>query len=88
MNAFLEYIKQAKPIVTNGTIQFYKHLRKQKDVQRAWAVEGTKHKCIAYAPCEGDVRRMFHEKYNGESIRFVSCGGYAFDESKLFEVNG
>ena len=36
-----------------------------------YAVTGTKHGSIIQAKCEGDARRAFHQKYNGESILSV-----------------
>lgn len=36
-----------------------------------YAVTGTFHGAIIYAKCEGDARRAFHAKYNGESIIHV-----------------
>lgn len=33
-----------------------------------YAVTGTFHGSIVYADSEGDARRMFHKRYNGESI--------------------
>lgn len=33
-----------------------------------YAVTGTFHGSIVYAKSEGDARRAFHTKYNGESI--------------------
>jgi hypothetical protein len=36
--------------------------------QKAYAVTGTFHGAIVYALSEGDARRAFHKKYNGESI--------------------
>lgn len=35
---------------------------------KTFAVTGTFHGSIIYANCEGDARRAFHKKYNGESI--------------------
>jgi len=35
---------------------------------KAFAVTGTFHGSIIYAKSEGDARRYFHKKYNGESI--------------------
>jgi len=35
---------------------------------KTYAVTGTYHGSIVYAKCEGDARRAFHAKYNGESI--------------------
>ena len=36
-----------------------------------YAVTGTFHGSIVYAACEGDARRAFHRKYNGESITHI-----------------
>lgn len=33
-----------------------------------YAVTGTYHGSIIYAETEGQARKLFHEKYNGESI--------------------
>lgn len=33
-----------------------------------YSVTGTFHGSIIYAKSEGDARRAFHKKYNGESI--------------------
>ena len=35
---------------------------------KVFAVTGTFHGSIIYAFSEGDARREFHKKYNGESI--------------------
>lgn len=37
-----------------------------------YAVTGTFHGAIVYAATEGDARRAFHKKYNGESITHVN----------------
>ncbi len=39
--------------------------------QKVFAVTGTFHGSIVYAKNEGDARRAFHWKYNGESITEV-----------------
>jgi len=36
-----------------------------------YAVTGTFHGSIVYAKTEGEARRAFHKKYNGESILSV-----------------
>lgn len=36
-----------------------------------YAVTGTFHGSIVYADSEGDARRTFHKRYNGESILIV-----------------
>lgn len=36
--------------------------------EKIFAVTGTFHGSIVYAKSEGDARRAFHNKYNGESI--------------------
>ena len=35
---------------------------------KVFAVTGTFHGSIVYANSEGEDRRLFHKKYNGESI--------------------
>ena len=35
---------------------------------KTYAVTGTFHGSIVYANSEGEARRLFHQKYNGESI--------------------
>ena len=35
---------------------------------KVFAVTGTFHGSIVYANSEGEARRLFHKKYNGESI--------------------
>lgn len=39
---------------------------------KIFAVTGTFHGSIIIAPSEGAARRIFHRKYNGESILFVN----------------
>ena len=38
------------------------------NTMKTYAVTGTFHGSIVYAPCEGYARAAFHKKYNGESI--------------------
>ncbi len=41
-----------------------------------YAVTGTFHGSIIYCHTEGEARRIFHAKYNGESILSVSKKKY------------
>ena len=41
---------------------------------KTYAVTGTFHGSIVYAKTEGDARRAFHKKYNGESITNLKEG--------------
>jgi len=41
------------------------------DKMNTYAVTGTFHGSIVYANCEGDARRAFHKKYNGELITHI-----------------
>lgn len=41
---------------------------KKEVVLKCFAVTGTFHGSFVYAKNEGDARRAFHKKYNGESI--------------------
>ena len=43
---------------------------------KKFAVTGTFHGSIVIALSEGDARRLFHSKYNGESIIDVKCSNY------------
>ncbi len=38
---------------------------------KTFAITGTFHGAIVYATSEGDARRSFHKKYNGESITHI-----------------
>lgn len=38
---------------------------------KTYAVTGTFHGSIVYANSEGEARRLFHKRYNGESITHV-----------------
>ncbi len=46
-----------------------------------FAVTGTYHGSIIYARSEGDARRTFHARYNGESIVSV-------DKSTAYDLYG
>lgn len=39
---------------------------------KIFAVTGTYHGSIVYANSEGEARRLFHKKYNGESITHIN----------------
>lgn len=41
------------------------------DFMKVYAVTGTFHGSIVYAPSEGAARRAFHKYYNGESITHI-----------------
>lgn len=43
---------------------------------KTYAVTGTFHGSFVVAKTEGDARRAFHKKYNGESIIDVKCRNY------------
>jgi len=43
-------------------------LFKKLNNMNTYAVTGTFHGSIVYAKSEGEARRAFHTKYNGESI--------------------
>ena len=45
---------------------------------RTYCITGTYHGSIIYANTEGDARRAFHKKYNGESIVCVKIKNYYF----------
>lgn len=47
----------------------------KKKPLKEFAVTGTFHGSIVYANCEGDARKAFHKKYNGESIVSVRKRG-------------
>ncbi len=49
--------------------------KKDNTHYRNWAVTGTVHGSIIVAASEGDARRAFHWKYNGESILCVKLTG-------------
>lgn len=54
----------------------------------AWAVTGTFHGSIIYAPSEGEARRTFHRYYNGESIismSVVTVPAYLSNENEYDE---
>lgn len=39
---------------------------------KVYAITGTFHGSIIYCNSEGEARRIFHQKYNGESITHVN----------------
>ena len=41
-----------------------------------YAVAGTFYGSIVYAKSEGDARRAFHKRYNGESIVYIRLVSY------------
>lgn len=43
---------------------------------KTWAVTGTFHGSIVYAPTEGLARKAFHEFYRGESIIHIRLTTY------------
>jgi len=48
--------------------------RQNKEIEalKIYAVTGTFHGSIVYAKSEGEARRLFHKRYNGESILSVN----------------
>lgn len=50
---------------------FYTGYRINLGKMKSWSITGTFHGSIVYAATEGEARRAFHQKYNGESI--VAC---------------
>ena len=45
-----------------------------KTIKR-YEITGTDHGALVYAKTEGNARRAFHKKYNGETIISISCQG-------------
>lgn len=49
-------------------------------ILKEWAVTGTYHGSICICVSEGEARRLFHKKYNGESILDARINGTGLTE--------